>query len=150
MEFRLLDGPFDGVHQFSTILGEWLVLFADAAMKSTSQELAFALVAYKQDADEALVYHFKHCLTRDLKRFQILFADGPYQGSEVSTLPMKWLTSEIVRPLDAQARAIRHSHASSSPATYLSHYERRTEIEGYKYYLTKITHAPLTRARQAA
>lgn len=135
------------------MLGEWVVLFADERQQPASMQSAFALVGYRQDADGGgHVYRFRHCLTPALRRFYVEYADGPFQGAEVSVLPAIWLPVELIRPLDAQARAIREPDALRSDArraVYLAHYQRR-DSEGNKYHLCKITRAITAEPGRAA
>jgi hypothetical protein len=132
------------------MLGEWVVLFADEHQRPTSAQAAFALVGYQQDADGTPSYWFRHCLTPALQRFRIEYADGPFQGAEISSLPALWLPVELVRPLDGQVRPIREAQATAGRPVYLAHYQRRDWEEGNKYHLTKITRATPAEPGQAA
>jgi hypothetical protein len=151
LEYCFLGGPLDGTHTFPRQLGEWVVFFVDDEQRPMPAEDAFALVAYRQvEADADVTYQFAHCLTPDLTRFQIEYADGPCQGTEVSALPIEWLTQEIVRPLNGHGQPIRDACREAVAASYLAHYERRRWDGGHKYYLTKIAAAKRIERRNAA
>jgi hypothetical protein len=133
------------------MLGEWVVLFADEYERPANAEAAFALVAYRAEVDGGETYYrFRQCLTRALKRFRIEYADGPFQGTEISAVPALWLPSELVRPLDREARAIRKGQPSAGRPVYLAYYQREDWEEGNKYHLTKITLATPAEPGQAA
>ena len=112
----------DGTHSFPRLLGDWVVLFVDDQRRPVPADDAFALVAYRQVvADAEVSYQFAHCMTPDLTRFEIEYADGPCQGIEVSVLPMEWLKPEIVRPLNGHGQPIRDARRESMAARYLAH-----------------------------
>lgn len=151
MEYRFLGGPLDGTHSFPRMLGEWMVFFVDDQRRPTPAEDAFALVAYRQiEVDAEVSYQFAHCMTPDLTRFQVEYADGPCQGTEVSKLPIEWLTQEIIRPLNGRGEPIKDPRRELIAGSYLAHYERRACGEGHKYYLTKISAAERVEHRTAA
>jgi hypothetical protein len=148
--YEFQGGAFQGTHEFARMLGEWVVLFADDYQRAATAETAFALVGYQQDGVDR--YRFRHCLTRALDRFYVEYADGPFQGSEISAVPALWLPVELVRPLDAQACALREARALRSDAgraAYLAHYQR-DGAPGSRYHLSKITRAMPAERGQAA
>jgi hypothetical protein len=145
--YQFRGGPFEGVHDFARMLGEWVVLFADERQQPATAQDAFALVGYEQDGERD--YRFRHCLTPALGRFFVEYADGPFQGSESSPVPALWLPVEVVRPLDAQARALRERSVPHSGAAYLAHY-RRDCAPGNRYHLCKISRALPAEPGQAA